>query len=94
MPKQTFELFSEGFSELKEINRWTLVGGTALSIHYHHRLSEDLGFLSNIAHLKSRLYALKEKMSFILLENSLIHCVKNCSPIERMEKVATARDIG
>jgi len=29
---------------LEEISRWTLVGGTALSIHYQHRLSEDLDF--------------------------------------------------
>lgn len=44
MPKQTFELFVEGFSDLEEIKSWTLVGGTALAIHYHHRLSEDLDF--------------------------------------------------
>jgi hypothetical protein len=44
MPKQTFELFVEGFSDLKEIQNWTLVGGTALAIYYHHRLSEDLDF--------------------------------------------------
>lgn len=44
MPKQTFILFTEGLSELEEIGEWTLVGGTALSIHYHHRLSEDLDF--------------------------------------------------
>ena len=34
MPKATFELFNEGFMGLKEISRWTLVGGTALAIHY------------------------------------------------------------
>jgi len=29
---------------MSEISRWTLVGGTALAIHYQHRLSEDLDF--------------------------------------------------
>lgn len=47
MPKQTFILLSEGLSELDEIKRWMLVGGTALSVHYHHRLSEDLDFFIN-----------------------------------------------
>ncbi|GEM_PF-2184067 len=44
MPKETFELFSKGLAFLPEIKRWTLVGGTALAIHYQHRLSEDLDF--------------------------------------------------
>ncbi len=44
MPPATFELFNEGFMPMPEIKRWTLVGGTALAIHYRHRLSEDLDF--------------------------------------------------
>ncbi len=44
MPPATFELMSEGFMPMSEISRWTLVGGTALAIHYQHRLSEDLDF--------------------------------------------------
>ena len=44
MPPATFELMSEGFMTMSEISRWTLVGGTALAIHYQHRLSEDLDF--------------------------------------------------
>ncbi len=44
MPTATFELFTEGFSDIDYISNWTLVGGTALSIHLHHRLSEDLDF--------------------------------------------------
>ena len=44
MPQATFELMSEGFMPMSEISRWTLVGGTALAIHYQHRLSEDLDF--------------------------------------------------
>lgn len=44
MPEATFELFTEGFSNMDYIRNWTLVGGTALSIHLQHRLSEDLDF--------------------------------------------------
>ncbi len=44
MPEATFELFIEGFSDIEYISNWTLVGGTALSIHLQHRLSEDLDF--------------------------------------------------
>jgi hypothetical protein len=44
MPEATFDLFTEGFSKIDYIRNWTLVGGTALSIHLHHRLSEDLDF--------------------------------------------------
>lgn len=44
MPKETFELFHDGLMLLDDISRWTLVGGTALAIHYQHRLSEDLDF--------------------------------------------------
>lgn len=44
MPEATFELFTEGFSDIAYMRKWTLVGGTALSIYLHHRLSEDLDF--------------------------------------------------
>jgi hypothetical protein len=44
MPEATFELFTEGFSDIEYISNWTLVGGTALSIYLQHRLSEDLDF--------------------------------------------------
>lgn len=44
MPEATFDLFTEGFSKIDYIRNWTLVGGTALSIHLQHRLSEDLDF--------------------------------------------------
>jgi hypothetical protein len=44
MPEATFELFTEGFSDIDYMSNWTLVGGTALSIHLQHRLSEDLDF--------------------------------------------------
>ena len=45
MPEATFELFTEGFANIDYMKRWTLVGGTALSVHLQHRLSEDLDFL-------------------------------------------------
>lgn len=44
MPPATFELFIDAFSKMENINKWTLVGGTALAIHLQHRLSEDLDF--------------------------------------------------
>jgi predicted nucleotidyltransferase component of viral defense system len=44
MPEATFELFTEGFADIDYMSKWTLVGGTALSIHLQHRLSEDLDF--------------------------------------------------
>lgn len=65
MPKQTFELFDEGFSELEEIGKWTLVGGTALSIHYHHRLSEDLDFFikhSTLEQSRKTIFSLMQKL--------------------------------
>ena len=44
MPEATFELFTEAFANIDYIKKWTLVGGTALSVHLQHRLSEDLDF--------------------------------------------------
>jgi len=64
MPSQTYELFIEGFSELEEISEWTLVGGTALSIHYHHRLSEDLDFFIHHSTLEQ-----SRKRIFSMLQN-------------------------
>ena len=65
MPKQTFLLFTEGLCELEEIRRWTLVGGTALSLHYHHRLSEDLDFFvkhSTLEQSKKSIWAMMERL--------------------------------
>jgi hypothetical protein len=65
MPSQTFELFVEGFSELEEISNWTLVGGTALSIHYHHRLSEDLDFFihhSTLEQSRKRIFSMMQEL--------------------------------
>ena len=44
MPEATFELFTEAFANINYMKKWTLVGGTALSAHLQHRLSEDLDF--------------------------------------------------
>jgi len=46
MPTRTESLFKL-ISEFDEIKDWTLVGGTALSIHIKHRTSEDLDFFIN-----------------------------------------------
>lgn len=46
MPTRTEKLFKK-ISEFEEIKDWTLVGGTALSIHIKHRTSEDLDFFIN-----------------------------------------------
>ncbi|MCL4432392.1 MAG: nucleotidyl transferase AbiEii/AbiGii toxin family protein [Epsilonproteobacteria bacterium] len=43
MPLATYNLF-EDISTKKDLSRWTLVGGTALSLYLKHRTSEDLDF--------------------------------------------------
>ena len=65
MPKQTFELFVEGFSKFEEMALWTLVGGTALSLHYHHRLSEDLDFFikhSTLEQSRKTIFLMMQKL--------------------------------
>jgi predicted nucleotidyltransferase component of viral defense system len=47
-------LVLELLSEQKFMNRFTLVGGTALSLHLAHRLSEDLDFMFDGKFLESR----------------------------------------
>jgi len=42
---KTAEVLSS-ISEIEEIKNFTLVGGSALSIHLHHRFSEDLDFFT------------------------------------------------
>lgn len=44
----------ELLSEQKFMNKFTLVGGTALSLHLGHRLSEDLDFMYDGKFLESR----------------------------------------
>ena len=44
MPENTLQVFND-FSHTKFINKYTLIGGTALSIQVHHRISEDLDFI-------------------------------------------------
>ena len=41
----TFEVLNT-LSEIEEIKNFTLVGGSALSIYLHHRISEDLDFFT------------------------------------------------
>ena len=42
---KTAEVLSS-LSEIEEIKNFTLVGGSALSIYLHHRISEDLDFFT------------------------------------------------
>ena len=44
MPENTLAVFNQ-LSNSKFIKNYTLIGGTALSIQIHHRLSEDLDFI-------------------------------------------------
>lgn len=44
IPKETAKLFNE-FAKLDFIRKFTLVGGTALSLQIEHRQSEDLDFI-------------------------------------------------
>ncbi len=44
LPEKTAEVF-EKLSKLSFIKKYTLVGGTALSLQIKHRLSEDLDFI-------------------------------------------------
>jgi predicted nucleotidyltransferase component of viral defense system len=44
LPGQTQKVFEE-LAERQFINKYSLVGGTALSLHLKHRLSEDLDFI-------------------------------------------------
>jgi hypothetical protein len=43
MPDATYNLF-QYLANNKDLSRWTLVGGTALSLYLKHRTSEDLDF--------------------------------------------------
>jgi len=74
MPPATFELMSEGFMSMSEISRWTLVGGTALAIHYQHRLSEDLDFFIKNSTLQQDLKRINKMME--LLEQNGFEVVK------------------
>ncbi len=65
MPPATFELISEGFMPMSEISRWTLVGGTALAIHYQHRLSEDLDFFIKNSTLQQDLKRIDKMMAHL-----------------------------
>jgi predicted nucleotidyltransferase component of viral defense system len=46
MPNATEKLFV-ALNDIVEMQVWTLVGGTALSLHLRHRTSEDLDFFVN-----------------------------------------------
>ena len=83
MPPETFNLFLNGFSDLEYIDRWTLVGGTALSIRYQHRLSEDLDFFIGKATLEEEKSRIKSMISGLRLKGFI--CVLTDSDSEQID---------
>lgn len=83
MPEATFELFTEGFSDIAYIRKWTLVGGTALSIHLHHRLSEDLDFFIEKSTLDQERAHIETMITD--LEDQGYNCVKTHNNSENLD---------
>jgi len=83
MPEATFELFTEGFSDMEYMNKWTLVGGTALSIHLQHRLSEDLDFFIEKTTLDQERTHIEKMIG--TLENKGYDCIKTHSNSENLD---------
>ena len=78
MPQATEKLFVS-MSNFKEINDFTLVGGTALAIHIKHRTSKDLIFFINknsintaLQHKIDDLHAQLEEMGYIVSETGIM----------------------
>lgn len=68
MPQKTEKVFF-AISKIPEIKDWTLIGGTALSIHLKHRLSEDLDFFVYDNKLNPNT---KKNIEYILHNNKII----------------------
>ena len=70
MPSNTYLLFKY----LSEFNfqRWTLVGGTALSIHIKHRTSEDLDFFCEDKELSIGALNDLEKLFSIMKDDGIV----------------------
>lgn len=83
MPPATFELFTEGFSNIDYMNQWTLVGGTALSIHLQHRLSEDLDFFIEKSTLDQERTHIEKMISN--LEDEGYDCVRTHNNSENLD---------
>lgn len=83
MPEATFELFTEGFSDIDYMNKWTLVGGTALSIHLLHRLSEDLDFFIEKSTLDQEKTNIERMISN--LEEQGYNCVRTHNNSENLD---------
>ena len=83
MPEATFELFTEAFSDIEYISNWTLVGGTALSIHLQHRLSEDLDFFIEKSTLDQERTHIEKMITE--LEKEGYNCVKTHSNSENLD---------
>ena len=83
MPEATFELFTEGLSDSEYMSNWTLVGGTALSIHLQHRLSEDLDFFIEKSTLDQERTHIEKMITD--LEKEGYNCVKTHSNSENLD---------
>ncbi len=83
MPEETFNLFVYGFSDLEHIGRWTLVGGTALSIRYHHRLSEDLDFFIGKATLEEEKGRIRSMI--VTLRSKGFSCVQTVNDDDQID---------
>jgi len=70
MPSNTYLLF-EYLSEF-HFDRWTLVGGTALSIHIKHRTSEDLDFFCEDKELSIGALNDLEKLFSTMRDNGIV----------------------
>ena len=71
----------ESLSDIEKLKEYTFVGGSALSVHLKHRLSEDLDFFSKGKELDIEylLYQIKEVLKIIKSIISLK--VKSMAPI-------------
>jgi len=70
MPSNTYLLFE--YLSAFNFERWTLVGGTALSIHIKHRTSEDLDFFCEDKELSRGALNDLEKLFTILRDDGIV----------------------
>jgi len=83
MPEATFELFTEGFADIEYMKKWTLVGGTALSVHLQHRLSEDLDFFIEKSTLDQERTSIERMISH--LDEQGYNCVQTHNNSENLD---------
>ena len=69
MPPQTFFVFNQ-LAESRFIKKYTLVGGTALSVQLEHRMSEDLDFAFDAE--KLNINSLKRNIANLFPQHKII----------------------